>query len=197
MVVEGEIFYDRFTAIKDIIVGKRVLDVGCLGVTEEELKLHEKIRDAASYCVGLDNKTLVEELAGREWKVACADAESFDLDERFDVVFGGEVIEHLANPGAFLESARGHLVDGGRIILTTPNPYYLGRVLRAFLGIGQNVNPEHTHWHCMITLPQLLRRYGFSIEKIAWLQYRSRWWMNEVTRFRRDFARAFLVVAGR
>lgn len=42
----------------------------------------------------------------------------------FDTVLAGEVIEHLEEPVRFLRNCRRVLRLGGRLILSTPNPYY-------------------------------------------------------------------------
>jgi 2-polyprenyl-3-methyl-5-hydroxy-6-metoxy-1,4-benzoquinol methylase len=44
-----------------------------------------------------------------------------DLGGPFDVVYGSEVIEHVATPHEFLQICRAHLAPGGTLILTTPD----------------------------------------------------------------------------
>jgi SAM-dependent methyltransferase len=56
--------------------------------------------------------------------------------ERFDVIFCGEVIEHLFSPDALLEDLRALLAPRGIVILSTPNlGYYVNRGL-LLLGIS-------------------------------------------------------------
>lgn len=51
-------------------------------------------------------------------------------DRRFDVVFCGEVVEHLFSPDALLRDLRRVLRPGGIVVLSTPNlAYWLNRVL--------------------------------------------------------------------
>jgi 2-polyprenyl-3-methyl-5-hydroxy-6-metoxy-1,4-benzoquinol methylase len=53
---------------------------------------------------------LVEELRGRGFNVRCVDATSdADLGERFEIVFAGDVIEHVDNAVALLRFAGRHL----------------------------------------------------------------------------------------
>ena len=54
-----------------------------------------------------------------------------DLDDgvpdelgRYDMIVSCEGIEHIANPGLFLKSARKHLNPGGTIVVTTPNTWH-------------------------------------------------------------------------
>jgi hypothetical protein len=50
--------------------------------------------------------------------------------ERFDVVFCGEVIEHLFSPDALMDELRRVVSDDGIVILSTPNlGYYVNRLL--------------------------------------------------------------------
>jgi SAM-dependent methyltransferase len=44
-----------------------------------------------------------------------------DLGGPFDLVYGSEVIEHVATPHEFLKICRAHLAPGGILVLTTPD----------------------------------------------------------------------------
>ena len=59
----------------------------------------------------------------RGFDVRAGDAQALDLGRTFDVVWAGELIEHLSCAGAFLDGARRHLEPGGRLVLTTPNAF--------------------------------------------------------------------------
>lgn len=53
--------------------------------------------------------------------------------ESFDVVFCGEVIEHLFSPDALLQDLRSMLAPGGLLVLSTPNlAYWVNRLLLPF-----------------------------------------------------------------
>ncbi len=54
-------------------------------------------------------------------KVEQGNAESFELDETFDMVVSLQVIEHLYNPEKMLESVKKVLKNDGYFIFTTPN----------------------------------------------------------------------------
>lgn len=60
----------------------------------------------------------------------------------FDVMVAGEVIEHLGNPEALLLATRELLKPGGKLIVTTPNPFALWR---AFAGMRMQTweNVDH------------------------------------------------------
>ena len=44
----------------------------------------------------------------------------WDLKKQYDTISSFEVIEHLQNPLLYLDCIYNHLIDGGRIMLTTP-----------------------------------------------------------------------------
>ena len=53
------------------------------------------------------------------------DAENLPFaEEHFDVVVAGELIEHLFNPLYFFSQCNWVLKMAGRLVLSTPNPYY-------------------------------------------------------------------------
>jgi SAM-dependent methyltransferase len=92
---------------------------------------------------------------------------------RYDAIVSCEGIEHIANPGLFLTTAREHLEAGGTLIVTTPNTWYPEARLRYFLrGFFPSFPPlagkiaPGTHMHVMPwSWPQLylhLALAGFS-----------------------------------
>ena len=93
-----------------------------------------------------------------------ASAEDFKLDLKFDTILAGEVIEHLSSPGLFMKCAKEHLKDGGRLIITTPQPFALITIAYALFKYPQTcVNFEHTCWFCPQRLKALSKRLGFQI----------------------------------
>jgi len=99
---------------------QRVLDIGC---GDGFFALRIKAETGAEVW-GVDiSQTSVSLAAGRGLPCKLCDAGSaipFE-DEHFDLVFCGEVLEHLLNPDRLLEEACRTLVPGGHIVLSTPN----------------------------------------------------------------------------
>lgn len=170
-----------------------ILDMGCvqhdLDRINESTWLHGRLCEAFNDVTGLDYaEDEVRELNQRGYDVVHADAESFDLPETYDMVVAGELIEHLSNPGRFLQRVRNHLKSSGRLLLTTPNPWYYGYFLQATRGEVLS-NPEHTCWFDKRTLRQLLSRYGFEVEHFEYVTgsqwsilYPHRWLESRVMR---------------
>src|SRR6185295_17326915 len=88
-------------------------------------------------------------------------AESLDLGRTFDVVFAGELIEHLSNFAGFLATAHRHLGANGRLVLTTPNVFSLANIVYRMTPGTVRTNRDHTCWFCADTISTLLRGRGF------------------------------------
>lgn len=54
-----------------------------------------------------------------------ADCSSFESAEKFDAIFFGEAIEHMAEPSETLKNLRNNLKTGGMLCITTPNGEYV------------------------------------------------------------------------
>ena len=161
----------RFEAIKPYIQGKKVLDIG---VVQHDIKnvdkdkwLHRLICEAAEDTKGIDiDKEGINYLKEKGYNVEYADAQEFDLNEKFDVVVAGELIEYLDNFQGFLKSVKKHLKQDGLFILTTPNVFYFRHFFQVLFFNKPRLNPEHTCWFDENTLKQLLNRYGFKEKSV-------------------------------
>jgi SAM-dependent methyltransferase len=153
-----------------LVRGKRVLDIGVVSHSARYFDQagwrHGRISRAASYCLGLDILApLVEELRGRGFNVRCVDATSdAELGERFEIVFAGDVIEHVDNAVALLRFAGRHLAPGGRLYVTTPNPFSR-KFFRQFRRERVMVtNLDHVAWISPTMALELGRRAGVQLE---------------------------------
>ncbi|HEY3562516.1 MAG TPA: class I SAM-dependent methyltransferase [Kribbella sp.] len=85
--------------------------------------------------------------------------------QQYDVIFGSHLIEHLTEPGAFLERAGRLLRPGGVIVLVTPN---IGSLLSRASGrrwVSYKI-PEHVSYYDPHTITELLNRAGFSVRTV-------------------------------
>lgn len=161
--------------IAGLVRGKRVLDVGCVDHNAEiaatDTWLHSHVARTAAYALGIDIlEREIERLRQRGYNVICGDAARLELAERFDVITAGEILEHLDNPGQFLQNMRRHLKDDGILVLTTPNVFFGLHFLESlFASPYRRWNPEHVAWYCYFTLENLLKRNGMRVEQCYWL----------------------------
>lgn len=153
-----------------------VLDVGCINhsadvaVAMGEDWLHRRIQRVARSVTGLDILAAdAEALNRRGFDVVVADAQDFDLGRTFDVVVGGDIIEHLSDIGGFLRSARRHMTAESLLVLTTPNPFNFAQMMQVLLRGQAVVNAEHTVWIDPSVMHELLDREGLVPLSLTWI----------------------------
>jgi 2-polyprenyl-3-methyl-5-hydroxy-6-metoxy-1,4-benzoquinol methylase len=167
------LFAAKESWIGRFVENRRVLDLGCachrFGRTDLP-SLHAFIAQKASETLGVDYlPEEVEKMRAEGFDVVCADAEALDLGRTFEVVVAGDIIEHLGNPGTFLQRVGEHLEPGGLLLVTTPNPVTLERFLRVLLRGDAGGNKEHTCWFTARVLRQLAARHGFAVHQEAYV----------------------------
>lgn len=160
----------RTDVILKCVKGPSVLDVGCTGHALEigsPKWLHGRLRERFPTVVGIDiSAENIEALKQHGFSnLYVQSAECFELAEKFDTIVAGELIEHLANPGLFLEHARTHLKPTGKVVITTPQPFSLLDITYALFKFPRTCqNLQHTCWFCPQTMKELVERTGLKIE---------------------------------
>ena len=164
---------NRFQQLERFYKGKEILDIGCAVGYKKPNWMHENLKRVSHSIFGIDlNKESMDEIARMGYAVAYGDAQDFSISRKFNLIHAGELIEHLDNPGGFLQSVRRHLTDDGMLVITTPNGLRISNFLYAATG-GLLVNSQHTCWYCEYTLRFLLQRMGFEIVEIGYLKHQS------------------------
>jgi 2-polyprenyl-6-hydroxyphenyl methylase/3-demethylubiquinone-9 3-methyltransferase len=137
--------------------GKTALDVGCgAGLLAEPLaRLGAQVTaiDAAPEVIAVAKV----HAAGQGLAIDYRHAAVEELDGRFDLVTAMEVIEHVADPQAFLNSLAARLAPGGLMILSTPNRTARSRLLMITLAEGIGQIPKGTHEHERFITPDELK----------------------------------------
>ncbi len=145
--------------------GERVLDLGCgegrFAVELVRAGAHviaadvaeEPLRRARACHPGLDLRAIdVEGSWGLE-------------DASFDVVWAGEVIEHVTDTAAWLSEVRRVLRSGGRLLLSTPahGRLTLMRTALSRRAFAAHFDPlgDHLRFYSRDTLTALIDRFGF------------------------------------
>ena len=165
----------RIEHFRFYVEGKNILDLGCVDHEWQRSRepdwLHGQLCRVAASVTGLDARADgVAALREQGFHILEGDVEAFDLRRTFDVVVACELIEHVSNVGNFLECVKRHLVADGVFLLTTPNVFAFGNLLRIIrLAHGRDLpdNPEHTHWQSAQTLRGVLERHGFVVEHMT------------------------------
>ena len=168
------------------VQNKDVLDIGCAeaGIEDspytKEDWIHKHINSASKYCLGIDMDTvMVKTISKLGYNIIVGDAQNFKLEKKFDVVCALDVIEHIEDVKGFLTSASNALKPDGKLILTTPNPWFYVRFIRCFFRGDGGAHPEHVHWFCNTTIIELLRRYDYKVEKLVFGSGEPRLYRNK------------------
>lgn len=156
---------------------KNVLDLGVVAHTIGHAKgqtsvswLHSELHRHASRLVGVD--ILADEVAELNrlgYTVRCCNVLEMNLDEKFDVIVCGDLVEHVDNVGQLLKNIKLHLREKGVLILTTPNPFAISRTFNLLFDRYTAINYEHTCWYCPQTLFQTLDRSGLQVVDFSWI----------------------------
>lgn len=137
--------------------GKTALDVGCgAGLLAEPLvRLGAKVTaiDAAPELV----EAARAHAAGQALEIDYRAGEVEGLAGEFDLVTSMEVIEHVAEPQAFVAALARRLAAGGLMILSTPNRTSWSRLVTIVLGEGLGLVPKGTHDFDKFIPPERMR----------------------------------------
>lgn len=153
---------------------KKVLHLGCVdtGVIQDRLDtqshLHLLLMKVAERVWGVDvNQEGIELLQGMGIPdLYCANGEdlsSLELGDQPDLIIAAEVLEHVSNPGLFLESLRTFNCE---ILLTVPNAFSARGHLCMRSG-KEFVHEDHNYYFSYVTLKALIEKNGFKLNRAA------------------------------
>lgn len=159
--------------------GKRALDVGCgAGLLAEPLARMGAVvtgLDAAQENIAIASAHAAGQGLAIDYRATPVE----DMDDTgFDLVTSMEVIEHVADPAAFVRALADRLAQGGLMILSTPNRTLLSRL--AMITVGESVGgiPRGTHdWGKFLTpdeLTALLDDAGLTVTDRSGLSFDPR-----------------------
>jgi 2-polyprenyl-6-hydroxyphenyl methylase / 3-demethylubiquinone-9 3-methyltransferase len=155
--------------------GKTALDVGCgAGLLAEPLaRLGASVTglDAAPELIAAAREHAAPQGLAIDYRAG----ELTELEGQFDLITCMEVIEHVADPAAFVKALATRLAPDGLLILSTPNATGWSKLLMITIGEGLGRIPRGTHDFAKFIAPErmklLLADAGLScidIEGIAW-----------------------------
>ena len=139
------------------LAGKTALDVGCgAGLLAEPLaRLGARVTavDAAAELIAAARDHAFGGHLDIDYRTAAVE----DVDGQFDLVTALEVIEHVADPQAFIDSLAARLAPGGLLLLSTPNRTRWSKLLTITLAEGLGRIPRGTHDYDKFIDPDRMR----------------------------------------
>lgn len=153
---------DRTVFILKHVAAKRVLEFGASG------PMHQAILKAADQVIGVDRED-GPGVVGFDLDIIAAPGGALQGLPKFtdiDIIICGEILEHLSNPGWFLERLRRQYA-GVPVIITVPNAFAAAAAKWIVKGI-ENVNADHVAWYSPKTLSVLLQRAGYAVGGLFW-----------------------------
>ena len=155
--------------------GRTALDVGCGAglLTEPLARLGARVSGFDASPELIDVARWHAAAMGLDIDYRAGDVQ--ELEGRFDLITCMEVIEHVADPAAFVQALARRLAPGGLLVLSTPNATGWSKLLTITLAEGLGRIPKGTHDFAKFIAPErmklLLADAGLNcrdVEGIAW-----------------------------
>jgi len=175
---------DRAEKIISLCKGKSVLHLGCADYPyfKEHYNsgnlVHQRITEVAKYVVGIDLSaegiTFLSSLGYKN--LIIGDVEKIgdlDINQQFDVVVAGELLEHLSNPGMFFFGAKSLMTNDGILILTVPNVHAVKSFLRVLLFKNELIHPDHVFYFSQANIDHFCKRYSLKIKEVFYYLTKS------------------------
>ncbi|RWM80798.1 MAG: methyltransferase domain-containing protein [Mesorhizobium sp.] len=168
---DGGSIHDLTAFWEKALTNRTLLDIG---VVEHSMEFttrpgwrHGIFVKLASRAVGVD--ILVEEVKelnklGYDVRVCDATSDA-DLNERFDVVYIGDVIEHVNDPVGLIRFAGRHARPDGEIIVSTPSPFWWRNVQEMISRNTYIGNVDHVRWVTPVNALEIAHRAGVSLKR--------------------------------
>ncbi len=152
--------------------GLKVLDVGCY--VGDMVSQIEKI-GFKGYGIDVFKENILK--AKKNYPLATfkvADLNSDKLpfgDNYFDIIWAGDIIEHVYNTINMFSQFNRILKKGGLLVCSTPYHGKLKMIAVALVDIKRHFHPEHPHvrYYTNKSLRMILHKYGFEIVKEKYL----------------------------
>ena len=172
-----EVSMGREETIIDIVKGKNVIHVGCcdhINVIDEKVKnntwLHGILNEKCNKVIGLDiNKEAIDYIKKKKYanNVVYNDIivdKPVKMDEEYDYMILGEILEHVDNPVQFLESIQKKYVGKVKsIIISVPNALKYCTLNNIKY---EGINSDHKYYFTPYTLSKILYDSGFKPKQI-------------------------------
>jgi 2-polyprenyl-6-hydroxyphenyl methylase/3-demethylubiquinone-9 3-methyltransferase len=157
--------------ISDLPATVEILDIGCQtgGFCAKLQRLGHKPSG-----IEIDSKSVDDaqrQHPGIPFMVGNCEKEIPFPDNSFDVVWAGEVIEHVGHTDVFINEINRVLRVGGQLILTTPMHNRLKNLGIVLFNFEKHFNPEFPHYrfYSKNSLSSVLTKRGFEVVEVDYI----------------------------
>lgn len=136
---------DRYTneyeyrTLRKYFHGTNILELGCAdgGMTRLLIDDFEGITvvDGSTLAINRLNK----DIKSPKIKTIVSFFEDIEIDEKFDIIIMGHILEHVDNPTYILSKFKNNLKYDGKIMITVPNAMSLHRIAAVKMGLLTSV----------------------------------------------------------
>lgn len=131
--------YYEYLTIKKYFLGKNVLELGCAdgGMTKLILDDFESITviDGSEYAIN----RLKKQTNSNKINTIIGYFEEVQLNEKFDTIIMGHILEHVDDPVYILNKFKVYLKENGNIIITVPNANSFHRIAGVKMGLLKSI----------------------------------------------------------
>jgi len=174
-------FSDRLDYLKKVSTDKKVLHVGCCGLikklkdpNEKRSHIHVLIESVANELYGLDID--IEELHEMR-QMGHSNLYYADIqngyppelkNQKFDVVFFGNMFNYLTNPIKLLSDTKDFLKPGGKVVITVNNSLSVKSFIRLILNKNDPAFHHHVFNYSPKTSQELLKKANARNVKLSY-----------------------------
>ena len=154
--------------------GRRILDVGC-GSGLFLRALRDRLQAKGTDIAGIDASPRAAALAWHRLEVPTAVADLVRAPfaaSSFDLICMFHVLEHLPDPVAYLNAARGLLAPGGKLVVQTPNLDCWQYRIFGDRWSGLDI-PRHLYDFRLRDLRRMLEGCGFRVVRVKHFSWRD------------------------
>lgn len=159
--------------VKNLEKDKKILDIGCtdmpaISIKDEDI-LHKIIVDSAAnknQVLGIDiNKEKIDKMNAAGYNCKYDNIADTKLNEKFDLIIAGEIIEHVEDQGSFIRGLKHVLSKSGKIYISTPNPNGVMSIAGYWLTANERGGEGHVLWQSPKTMKLLCENNGLKLSR--------------------------------
>lgn len=154
--------------------GYKVLDIGNLGFLKNKIHGNSfydetvyRFKNSQFFGIDIESNKEITSKFPNQIQHDINEGVPFENDF-FDLVYMGEVLEHLENANFILKDINRALKPNGFLVIDIPNPYSIDRILKYLVRRVEDLGEEsHLVFYTPGSLSRMLKFNSFIIEEIA------------------------------